>query len=87
MSSKDIPVATAVPAQDNPPAIAPSVIYPTLAEPLSNSDNGRYGVCRKCRRVFERPPGVNDGQAQYYRCPECDNERWPDMIISSCVLS
>mmetsp|Transcript_29221 Transcript_29221/g.31873 ORF Transcript_29221/g.31873 Transcript_29221/m.31873 type:complete len:92 (-) Transcript_29221:1119-1394(-) len=88
VNQKDVPIVTAVPVDqpNSPPPINPTVVYATQAVP-PNDQNERYGVCRKCRRVFERPPGVNDGQAQYFRCPECDNERWPDMIINSCVIS
>lgn len=87
-NQKETPIVTAVPVEQNqsPPPIQPTIVYATHANPPSE-ENERYGVCRKCRRVFERPPGVNDGQAQYYRCRECDNERWPEMIMNSCILS
>jgi hypothetical protein len=50
-------------------------------------ENSRVGVCRRCRREFVRPIGVNDGQAQYYRCSECDAMRFDEMILESCSLS
>jgi flavoprotein len=50
-------------------------------------ENSRVGVCRRCRREFVRPIGVNDGQAQYYRCSECDAVRFDEMILASCSLS
>ena len=50
-------------------------------------ENSRVGVCRRCRREFVRPIGVNDGQAQYYRCSECDAMRFDEMILASCSLS
>lgn len=45
------------------------------------------GVCRRCRRQFVRKPGVNDGQAQYYRCDECEQFRLSDIIEGSCRIS
>lgn len=50
-------------------------------------ENSRVGICRRCRREFVRPIGVNDGQAQYYRCSECDAMRFDEMIMASCTLS
>ena len=45
------------------------------------------GICRRCRQQFVRRPGVNDGQAQYYRCEECEGKRLEDMFYGSCAMS
>lgn len=50
-------------------------------------ENERYGICRGCRRIFERSPEFHDGHVQYYRCPECNANRLSDMIAASCVVS
>lgn len=65
----------------------PAVIVSPQGNYLSPTyqEDERRGVCRKCRRIFERPAGVNDGQASYYRCRECENSRLDD-YISSCAI-
>lgn len=45
------------------------------------------GICRRCREQFVRRPGVNDGQAQYYRCDACERKRGEDMFYGSCAVS
>ena len=64
----------------------PAVVYATTPQHQIPGEAGDIGICRKCRRQFRRPPGVNDGQAQYYRCQECDGERLQD-ILYSCVIA
>lgn len=49
-------------------------------------ENETIGVCRRCRRQFARPLGVHDGNAAYYRCPECVGIKAED-IIASCIIS
>ena len=46
-------------------------------------------TCRRCRQQFTPPPGVNDGQAQYYRCETCNapSVRGSDLFWGSCVMS
>ena len=50
-------------------------------------ENERFGICRGCRRVFERSPQYHEGHVQYYRCPECNSHWFGDMIAASCVIS
>jgi hypothetical protein len=65
----------------------PAVIISPQGNYLSPAiqEDERTGLCRKCRRTFQRPPGVNDGQASYYRCRECENSRM-DEYIASCTV-
>jgi hypothetical protein len=39
-------------------------------------------ICRGCGRAFVRPPGVHDGQSQYFRCEECNRTT----IANFCVI-
>lgn len=83
---------------DDSPATTRATVQATIAQPQqpspnSHSDsyhiegeNNEYGICRRCRRNFRRPIGVNDGQAQYYRCQECESHRLEDIIMGSCIL-
>jgi hypothetical protein len=50
------------------------------------NENERVGVCRRCRYTFQRRPGVNDGQAQYFTCERCEPHRMNDMMAGSCAL-
>ena len=79
--------AVAVPVtNNNEPTIAyvvPEQATYVASEPLENAN---VGICRRCRRQFTRPVGVNDGQAQYYRCQECEGYRWNDIFEGSCVI-
>lgn len=58
------------------------VVEGVAAQPETN-----IGVCRRCRQPFVRRPGVNDGQAQYYRCENCEQFRLMDLIEGSCTIS
>ena len=58
------------------------VVHATYVAPQNDS----LGVCRRCRREFVRRPGVNDGQAQYYRCDDCESHRLSDMVWGSCSV-
>jgi hypothetical protein len=82
------PTVTAGPVEQNPPTISPTVAFAQEIPMTSTGlyENERFGICRRCRRQFERPPGVHDGQAQYYRCKECDGVRLQEMIIDSCII-
>lgn len=92
---EELPQAVAVTVSD--PIAVPTAATPHAARVVATQHHGdlspaivedeHVGICRKCRRVFERPPGVNDGQAQYYRCPECNGTRWGDMIAGSCIVN
>lgn len=77
MSQNQPVIAKAV---DEP--IQPTVVHATAAQPADN-----IGICRRCRRQFVRRPGVNDGQAQYYRCDDCEQYRFQDMVFGSCTIS
>ncbi|RYG62095.1 hypothetical protein EON64_18150 [archaeon] len=76
------PPATASPA----PARIIATSGPHSAQHPGVVEDEHVGVCRRCRRVFERPSGVNDGQAQYFRCAECLKSNWADIIEGSCSL-
>jgi hypothetical protein len=54
------------------------------AVPAQTDDS--VGICRRCRQPFVRRPGVNDGQAQYYRCEHCEQFRLQDIILGSCAI-
>ncbi len=91
-------MAEAVPVNSVPQASAPptvvyieqqqaphGVVQATYVTP-QQTESANIGVCRRCRREFVRQPGVNDGQAQYYRCGQCEEYRLADMIAGSCVV-
>lgn len=75
------PVAQAVPVE---PTITTAPAMVVNAVP---AEDDRIGICRRCRQQFVRRPGVNDGQAQYYRCDECEKFRLQDIIEGSCIIS
>lgn len=94
-----IPTVTAVPVEQSPVPSAPVAVQATNAQPhvmviVDNpniqdfvQEDEHTGICRKCRRPFQRPVGVHDGQAQYYRCEDCNKTRLLDIIEGSCNLS
>ncbi len=87
-NEQQYPTVTAVPVEQNPQTISPTVAF-AQEIPITSTglyENERFGICRRCRRQFERPPGVHDGQAQYYRCKECDGVRFQEIIIDSCII-
>lgn len=62
----------------------------TIAQPpihVTATAAPNIGICRRCRQEFVRRPDVNDGQAQYYRCEECEKYRLEDIFWGSCVIS
>jgi hypothetical protein len=73
-------VVTAVPVTDpsSPPLQVESTPYTVTVE------SSNQAICRGCGRQFTRAPGVHDGQAQYYRCDECNS--LSNVFISSCTL-
>lgn len=82
----------AVPVQSGTPVVvitqaAPqqNIIY-VVDSGVQSAEDARVGICRRCRRQFTRPLGVNDGQAQYYRCAECEQHRLGDMFAGSCSV-
>ncbi len=85
---QSVPIVTAVPVTQ--PNVQVYVQATPAADNLSpynsSGETSDIGICRKCRRQFRRPPGVNDGQAQYYRCAECDDQRIFDLAINSCSI-
>jgi len=84
--SREVPIATAVPVHDpvKNTVSATEIIQPSNS-PLSQ-ETAEYGICRRCRREFRRAPGVNEGQAQYFRCSECETHRGADLFMGSCSL-
>mmetsp|Transcript_2982 Transcript_2982/g.2641 ORF Transcript_2982/g.2641 Transcript_2982/m.2641 type:complete len:110 (-) Transcript_2982:137-466(-) len=84
--NKNEPVfVTAIPVSQ--PPVVQGYASPLVETGVNNGlENERYGICRRCRRQFERPRGVNDGQAQYYSCPECAGIKLSDLLFS-CVIS
>jgi hypothetical protein len=38
-------------------------------------------ICRGCGREYIRPAGCHDGQAQYYRCSDCNQLSWDMFCI------
>lgn len=85
-TTNQIPNATTVTSPNPLPArvVTVNVGNPDFVPPIVEDEH--VGICRRCRRVFERPPGVNDGQAQYYRCSECEKHRWGDIVEGSCHI-
>lgn len=67
-------------------AVAVPVAEGTAHVTARPTENAQIGICRRCGREFTRPPGVNDGQAQYYRCAECESYRWQDIFEGSCAV-
>eukprot|EP01038_Epipyxis_sp_PR26KG_P009802 gene9802-13189_t len=85
--NNNIIVANAIPVKETKQSN--TVVY-AVGSQLSTSPPSQQelmGTCRKCGRQFQRSPEFHDGQAQYYRCPECFDERWTDIFVSSCVIS
>ncbi len=84
----NIPVAARVVdghvARTSEPAAA--VIVVPAIDVSRAADESNIGECRRCRRAFVRSPGINDGQAQYYRCKECEEYRLQDIIVGSCSI-
>ena len=90
--SASAPIQAVPVKSENPPVVvlasAPppeNVVY-VVDSGVQTAEDSRVGICRRCRRQFTRPLGVNDGQAQYYRCPECEGYRLSDLIAGSCVV-
>ena len=85
-------VVTAVPVNSHP--IVPTIIEssqvykaPSPAGGAAHrNDTPAIGICRRCRREFVRDPSLHDGQAQYYRCQDCEKERLNDLFMGSCIL-
>ena len=47
-------------------------------------ESSNQAICRGCGRQFTREPGVHNGQAQYYRCEECNS--LTNVFLGSCVI-
>lgn len=79
MSEQKPIVVTAIPvSESSTPIRVESTPYNVTVESLDQA------ICRGCGRQFTRAPGVHDGQAQFYRCDECNS--LSNVIISSCNL-
>lgn len=86
-------VPTATPVNPNTVVYANNQPAPAVyAVPLQQGGIGLQvqetpdvGICRRCRQPFQRPPGVNDGQASYYRCSRCNDMRAGE-LLDSCVI-
>jgi hypothetical protein len=88
-----IPTATPldVPPAHNPAsstghASSATVTYATPVDNVIVGESEDFGICRRCRQPFRRPPGVNDGQASYYRCAACEAHRGVEIFDSCNVL-
>lgn len=81
MAAQQTPImVTAVPVTDqsSPPVHVQSTPYTVTVE------SSNQAICRGCGRLFTRAPGVHDGQAQYFRCDDCNSIS--NVFISSCVI-
>mmetsp|Transcript_16145 Transcript_16145/g.24334 ORF Transcript_16145/g.24334 Transcript_16145/m.24334 type:complete len:102 (-) Transcript_16145:115-420(-) len=67
------------------PATSNEAEYTPHAYPTAPVEESRVAVCRGCGREFTRATGVHSGQAQYYRCDECNG--WGPLILGSCTMS
>lgn len=56
MESSSPKIATAVPVVSPAAVRVEASPYQPTNSPLS-AESERFGVCRRCRREFERPPG------------------------------
>ncbi len=87
------PVMVYAPSQTPVMVYAPSQPPPVYAVPVQQNipvrviETNDVGICRRCRQAFRRPPGVNDGQANYYRCAQCNDKRGEEMLDSLCVIA
>jgi hypothetical protein len=72
--------AEAVPVEQQSTVAQPPIHVEATAAP-------NIGICRRCRQEFVRNPEINDGQAQYYRCDECEKYRLQDMFYGSCIVT
>lgn len=87
-SNPSAPPAVAVEV-DTKETYEPTVVHAYVVPPTVNAQadpSNNVGICRRCGRQFIRPPGVDDAQASYYRCPECSQMRLLDIIAGSCVI-
>jgi predicted SprT family Zn-dependent metalloprotease len=79
----DLPVAQ--------PVIASQAEYVNTVQSTQNQtrfqENENFGICRKCRQIFQRQQGVHDGLVQYYRCERCNASRFEDILLGSCQIS
>lgn len=72
-------IVTAIPVADNSqPIRVDAAVYNVTVEPSSQA------ICRGCGRQFTRKPGTHDGQAQFYRCDECNG--WTSIFAGSCTI-
>lgn len=72
-----------------PTAVVATPVTATIAQPpleVEATAANDIGTCRRCRQQFVRRPGVHDGEAQYYRCEECEKFRLQDIIEGSCTI-
>jgi predicted Zn-ribbon and HTH transcriptional regulator len=90
MNKNNVPVTVQAVAVEPAPYSQQQAVYAQThtipqrqGRPLETNE---LGVCRKCGLAFQRPAGMNDGHARYYRCEKCNGERWMD-ILSSCAIS
>ena len=72
-------IVTAIPVNDSShPLQVNSTPYSVTVE------SSNQAICRGCGRQFTREPGVHNGQAQYYRCEECNS--LTNVFLGSCVI-
>jgi glutamine amidotransferase PdxT len=80
MAEQQKPIlVTAIPVTENSyPVQVDSTPYNITVE------SSNQAICRGCGRQFTRAPGVHSGQAQYFRCEDCNS--MSNVFISSCVI-
>lgn len=90
--ARSIVIVDAVPVSTTQPIVNETTVVQGYPERTPRTDLERVGletqeigVCRRCRRQFRRPAGVNDGQAAFYRCSECVGLKFED-IVNSCTI-
>ena len=65
----------------NGPTIEATAVY-SVPMPIQGQELRQdIGICRGCGQSFQRPIGVHNAMAQYYRCKECCKLRLTDFCV------
>jgi len=82
------PMAEAVPVTMSqypaPPQQQYSTPTPIVVQsvPLQHPQNAEPApICRGCGRAFVRSPGVHEGQAQWFRCDDCNRTTFGNFCV------